>query len=1103
MVICKKRLLFISLLGLITLLSLAACNNATAISPTATPEPTATALPTSTPLPTPTSTPTPTPNPEIFIEEAEAKFWQSDLEGASALYQEALDVQPDYAPAYVGLSMLETWRSTVGDEEALLYGQKAVEAAPEDAMAHAALAYAYATKERVEEAIESAEKAVDLDAQNAYVQAVLSRAYLLDRRYDEAQEAAETAYALDPESVYARYALANVYMELADFARVRAIYEQTITLKPEFFGTYVNLAWFWLLRERYDAAESAFNQALELAPKDLYSMLGLARIHVARHDYESAENWLEKAEALESGMRSIHMERAYLYSQQQEYDEALEQFNEALKLSPDDYDIRMGIGFTYLDKDECNRAEREFQSLTEAQTRFASAHIGLGFAKLCNGDATKALTYFRKAIELEPYNDWAHQGMGSAYATQERWEDSDEAFVEAIRVSPAPASLHISLGQSYLNRGKTDEAEAEYQLAATLNPDSQNALIGLARILLNQQQEVQALAAIQDAVALDASNKEAQYLLGLLTVLQGDPEDGAAILESVLDEEPEDAYAHYFLGIAYCEMGRYRDAKKELETFQTLADVQQSYQLQNLITALDKGFKLSDDKAIEQMLEFFDQFIDVKPEIVLEETGDATRVMTITVQLSAEDLETDNQASLYTKIGLAAAIASLRVPQIDPPVEGGVLMQYTRFGKPQFTVRASLEDLKRFFYGWLGGEQFASALEYSRWLASGSQTSLREVERQIAEIRELDFEKAVPSETITKDELRARLSESIDHQEHEALDSDEAMLELLDLMDPSLDLEEVLVEVQTEQTAGFYTLEEDKFYVLETEEQTAADQTVIAHEYVHALQDQHFDLSPLDDADSNADRRLAFRALLEGDATLSTLLYANEHVLAIDLLNLMSSVGGVETEALESTPMFIQETLAFPYSAGLEFVSALHDRGGWEEVNAAFEAPPQSSEQILHPELYWDEDVPIEVPLGNLASKLGGTWKELDNDVMGELGLRLTLATHIGPAVAAQAAEGWGGDRYALLQTGEAYVTVFNITWDSEDEATEFFQLYRVTLDHRPDFVQDVPSLVGAISDYWWGAENNCVYAVQEGEKVTILVGTTREVVEQVLGAMQ
>ncbi len=1100
MKIARHRFVFILLIVCVFSLLLVACNSATPEPPTATPEPTATPAPTSTPLPTPTPTPTPTPDPATFIEQAETRFWQSDLEGAEALYQKALEVQPDYAPAYVGLSRMASWRSATDFEPVLEYAQKAVELAPEDAMAQAALAYAYLMQEEITKALEAAEKAASLDSQNAYVQSILAAAYLADRRYDEAQKAAEAAYTLDSELLEARYTLAQFYKQTADFARARVIYEQTVALQPEFFGVYETLGRFWLLRERYTEAETAFNKALELSPQNMNSLLGLAEICIERHDYESAENWLEKAEAsaTEAEKAAIHTERGNLYYQKQKYDEALEHLNQALKLRPDDYDARMWIGFVYLGKEECTRAEREFQNLTEAQARFAGAHIGLGFAKLCSGDAAKALTYFRKALQLEPYNASAYRGMGIAYAAQERWEDSDAAYIEAIHLSPAPATLHVDLGRSYLNQEKVDQAEAEYQLARKLNPYSQEALLGLVQIMLNQRKETQALSLAKEAIALDDSNKNAQYFLGLLTVLQGEPQAGAEILKKVLDEEPENTYAHYLTGIAYCEMGRYRDAKKAFETYQALADTQQNYQLQNLMSALDKGFKLADDKAIKEMQELFDQFMDDKPEIVIAGTGAATRMMTITIALSAEDLKADNTSQLYRKIGIAAAIAALRVPQIDPPVAGGVLMRYVRSGKPQFTVRAALDDLKRFFYGWTGGQEFVTALEYSRILTSGTQPSLREVERHIAKVRELDFKANVPSEAMTKDELRDRLVEGIDYEEHEALKNDEAMFELLDLMDPALDLEEVLVDVQTEQTAGFYTPEDDRFYVLETEEQTAADQTVIAHEYVHALQDQHFDLALLDDEAFDDDRRLAFRALVEGDATMSTILYANDYVPAIDMLNLMASVGGVENEVLETTPMFIQETLAFPYAAGLEFVQALHDRGGWEEVNAAYENPPQSTEQILHPERYWEEDVPVSVTLDDLTNKLGGTWQELDNDVMGELGLRLILATHAGPALAGKAAEGWGGDRYALLQTGDAYVTVFSTTWDSDKEAAEFFKLYRTMMEHRPDFVLEVPALIGEMQDYRWLASDNCVYATQEGTKVTILVGTTCAVVEQV-----
>ncbi len=1097
----KNSLWFVLLMGGMFLLLLAACNPTTppTFTPTAEPTATMTSTPTSTPSPTPS--PTPTPDPATFIEEAEAKFWQSDLEEAAALYQQALTVQPDYVPAYIGLSLLEISRSVMDFEQSLHYAQKAVDADPESAAAHTTLAYVYAAQKKGAEALEEAQKAVALDPQNAYGQAILARAYLLDRRYAEAKEAAETAYTLDPASVYAAYALASVYEDMADFPRARAVYEHVVALKPDFFDVYQDIGWHWLNRERYDLAEAAFEKALELAPHNQETLLALARLSAEKRDYETANSWLDKAAALNLEEAPVYLERGYLFRQQNKYDEALEQFNRAAKLMPEAYAARLAIGYAYFGKEECSRAEREFQSAAEAQPRFAGPQIGIGFAKFCSGDAAKALTYFRKAIQLEPYNAWAHQGMGDAYALQERWEESAKAYVEAIRLSPAPASLHAALAAWYLEQEKTEEAEAEFQLAADLNPYLPSPLIGLARIW-SDQQEARALTTIQKAAALDGSNQEARYLLGLLKVLQNDSSSGATLLESVLDKDPEKAHAHYFLGIAYTQMGRYREAKKELETFQTLANVQQNYQLQNFITALDKGFKLSEDKAIEQMLELFDQFTKVKPKIVIAGTSGATRVMTMTIPLSATDLSAENTTALYSKIGITAAIVGLRVPQIDPPVEGGVLMQYERNGKVQFTVRVTFENLQRFFYGWLGGQQFAAKLEFSQMLTSGAKTSLKQVERQIAEIRELDLKKSVPSETMTKEELREDISTSIDREASTALENDKTMFELLGLIEPSLDLQELLVDVRTEQTAGFYRLDEDKFYIVETQQQSAADQTTIAHEYVHALQDQHFDLTALGDDESDGDRRLAFRALMEGDATLATILYAEEHVPVIDLLHLISSAGGIESEAMESSPMFIQQILTFPYSQGLAFVKALYDRDKWDEVNAAYASPPQSTEQILHPERYWDGDVPTPVSLGDLVTQLDGAWTELDSDVLGELGLRLTLAAHAGPVLAAQAAEGWDGDRYALLQAGETHVLVVSTIWDNEKEATEFFNLYRATLAHRRDFIQDVPSLVGEISAYRWLADNRCAYAAQEGERVTLLMSTTCAALDQVLAVL-
>ena len=165
----------------------------------------------------------------------------------------------------------------------------------------------------------------------------------------------------------------------------------------------------------------------------------------------------------------------------------------------------------------------------------------------------------------------------------------------------------------------------------------------------------------------------------------------------------------------------------------------------------------------------------------------------------------------------------------------------------------------------------------------------------------------------------------------------------------------------------------------------------------------------------NDDQSLAYRALVEGDATLATILYMEETIPIMDQLDASSQAGGFDSEALEAAPDFISEISTFPYIKGLEFVMALYQRDGWDYVNQAYADLPQSTEHILHPETYFDGDKPVEVALQDFSATLGDEWQEVEANVLGELGIQLAVAEHLGPAAAMRAAEGWGGDRYVLL----------------------------------------------------------------------------------------
>jgi hypothetical protein len=141
--------------------------------------------------------------------------------------------------------------------------------------------------------------------------------------------------------------------------------------------------------------------------------------------------------------------------------------------------------------------------------------------------------------------------------------------------------------------------------------------------------------------------------------------------------------------------------------------------------------------------------------------------------------------------------------------------------------------------------------------------------------------------------------------------------------------------------------------------------------------------------------------------------------------------------------------LLFPYEYGYLFVQHLYNIGGWGTVDRAYRDLPSSTEQILHPERYPD-DQPVPVELPDFSDILGTGWEELDRGVMGEWSTYLILSkgldeeARLDETSAAMAAEGWGGDEYVVYYNADAEgtVMVLHTTWDTSEDADEFYAAF-------------------------------------------------------------
>ena len=317
----------------------------------------------------------------------------------------------------------------------------------------------------------------------------------------------------------------------------------------------------------------------------------------------------------------------------------------------------------------------------------------------------------------------------------------------------------------------------------------------------------------------------------------------------------------------------------------------------------------------------------------------------------------------------------------------------------------------------------------------------------VSEIRGLTFLEPLAPQLITRPELTEYLAATIDAEDQDELARLQELYWLLGLLDPSVELYDLFLDLLGEQIQGLFNLETgDLLVVAETLPSDTTGKLTMAHELVHALQQQRFDARRLvEESETNQDRELAMTALLEGDATVASGLYAAANLSMAEMLDLLPKAEDSEAQVFQSAPPVIQKTLLFPYQAGAEFVSSVQQAPGiWRQVNQIYSRPPVSTEQILHPAKYKSGENPIPVSLPPGGPVIQEDWELVTEDVLGEFLLRTYLESSLPRPQAVKAASGWGGDRFRLLRDDSGrrlFVAV--IVWDTTIDAREFFEAYK------------------------------------------------------------
>lgn len=330
------------------------------------------------------------------------------------------------------------------------------------------------------------------------------------------------------------------------------------------------------------------------------------------------------------------------------------------------------------------------------------------------------------------------------------------------------------------------------------------------------------------------------------------------------------------------------------------------------------------------------------------------------------------------------------------------------------------------------------------------------IETQVGRFRGLSVGQPITKTLAKREEIEKRLLE-LAHISNppRQVELEKKALEKLGLIPPRFDFAEFRRRTSLLSTISLYDPRTKTLYIDDSlaalQRTDEIDKKVVVSlvmSLFHALQDQHFNLTPYSaKVEGNDDASMARLALVLGDAlsvlvdySVSSQLMGPGQVRDVDL----SFRQEIESQLGNDAPEALKEMSVFPSVAGFKFMRSFRKWNALEEANRLYSDFPRSTEQLMHPEKYLAQrDDPTVVESQPLPALLPVPWKSVYSNVLGEFSLYLVLNHFIERRKAGQATEGWDGDRLELFEhPGGNLAFVLRSVWDAEEDAREFASAY-------------------------------------------------------------
>ena len=387
-------------------------------------------------------------DPELLLSQGESMLNSGDIIGAESSFNEALKVDPSFAPALQALSKLSLHKGDL--KKANEYSNKAVQA--DEDFREWSVKIGKIT-EQIQNGNRNVQQRLFEEAITEYDKISQAHPYFPDAEFykgltrfrqkdiESAARHFSNALKIYPEHQKARKGLDNVTKQFlnagnksykrGDLSNATSYYEKALEFDPEFYLAYFQLGVLQKKQGQSKLAIESLNKVLEINPEHdkTWFTLGtayetdgnidtaidhylkaidintgyskaygnLGKLYTEKQNYKEAEDILKTIVQIDSKYSDGFMRLGLLYLELENYDEAASNLEKSIELDDKDYNKFFNLASAYNHLEKWNDAASSAQSCIDLKKKFGGGWLELGLAEMGRKNKTRAKRHFEEA----------------------------------------------------------------------------------------------------------------------------------------------------------------------------------------------------------------------------------------------------------------------------------------------------------------------------------------------------------------------------------------------------------------------------------------------------------------------------------------------------------------------------------------------------------------------------------------------------------------------------------------------------------------------------------------------------------------------------------